>query len=297
MKKSVCGLWGTWVAAGLAAIGTQAEPVTGQVTTVPPVVVQGSTLRESSAVGPYAQPEWTTQRRFATSRVFVQQTPGSMGVEEWWRMRHFRDGTTQHQFQEEFEVGLPHRIQLDLYHTWGIDDSGYTHHKDFSVEARYALADWGKIPLNPTVYGEWKFVDEEADVYEAKLLLGDDLGASWHYAINGTLEQQVGDSRATEIAVGAALSYTAIDRKLGLGAEAKYVNETEQGLRGDSADKLLLGPSLQWRPIPGSHIDVVPLFGLNHDSPRVESYIVAGIDFGPGTHAKTAAAPVSTIRD
>lgn len=297
MRRYRKSVWGSLLAWGVMTAGGQAEPAGGTATNVPPVVVRQSVLQEAAPVGPYAQPEWTTQRRFATTRVFLQQPPYSMGAEEWWRVRHFRDGTTSQQFQEEFEMGLPHRVQVDLYHTWGIENDGYTHHKDFSAEARYALADWGRLPLNPTVYAEWKFVDEEADVYEVKLLLGDDIGSSWHYGLNGTLEQQVGDGRATEIAVGAALGYTLVDRKLGIGAESKYTHESEQGARGDAENKLLLGPSVQWRPIPGSHIDLVPLFGLNHDSPRIESYIVAGIDFGPGTHAKSVAAPVSTIRN
>ena len=34
---------------------------------------------------------------------------------------------------------------------------GRTQDRTFSIEARYALADWNKIPLNPTLFVEWKF--------------------------------------------------------------------------------------------------------------------------------------------
>ena len=34
---------------------------------------------------------------------------------------------------------------------------GRTQERTFSIEGRYALADWNKIPLNPTVFVEYKF--------------------------------------------------------------------------------------------------------------------------------------------
>jgi hypothetical protein len=37
---------------------------------------------------------------------------------------------------------------------------------------------------------------------------------------------------------------------------------------------VLLGPSIEWRPTPRTHLSVVPLLGLTHDSPVVEAFIV-----------------------
>ncbi len=34
---------------------------------------------------------------------------------------------------------------------------GETQERSFSIEGRYALADWDKIPLNPTIFVEYKF--------------------------------------------------------------------------------------------------------------------------------------------
>jgi hypothetical protein len=53
-------------------------------------------------------------------------------------------------------------LQLDLYQNWGIEE-GDTVYRGWSLELRYALANWGKIPLNPTLYGEWNFNDEAPD--------------------------------------------------------------------------------------------------------------------------------------
>src|SRR5438132_6091040 len=130
------------------------------VTTMPEVVVTGSTnaetrpgwLGEEQYTGPYQQPEWTTERRFPGTRVYLQQQPWDVGFEQWVRYRDNKDGTKETRFQEEVELGLPHRFQLDLYETWAIDQDRRANQDEYSAEVRYALADWGKIPLNPTLY-------------------------------------------------------------------------------------------------------------------------------------------------
>jgi hypothetical protein len=60
------------------------------------------------------------------------------------------------------------------------------------VELRYALANWGKIPLNPTLYGEWSFNDNAPDVWELKLLLGQTFAHRWNWAANLTYEHENG---------------------------------------------------------------------------------------------------------
>ena len=244
-------------------------------------------------MGPYQQPEWTTERRFPTTRVYLQEPPLEMGVEQWDRIRDFKDGTVEHRFSEEFELGLPHRFQLDVYETWKIEPHN-THQDEASVEIRYAFADWGRIPMNPTLYAEYTFGTADPDALEVKLLLGDEIGPAWHYGINAICEQGLWGSCATELALSAALGWTVIDRKLGVGVEGKYSNETEKGSRGDPETSFLLGPSVQWRITPRTHFDLVPLFGLTDDSPRMECWAVLGFDLGPGTSGKASAAPIST---
>ena len=255
---------------------------TNEATRLPTVTVFGkeATLNEESQTGDYNQPEWTQYRRFSTTRVYVQRNAWEVGFEQWWRGRFNRNGSSSHLFQEEIEVGLPYRMQLDLYENWISDDDGHMRHHDFATELRWALADWGKIPLNPTLYGEWKFVEESqgGDVFEIKLLLGEQLAPRWHWGFNAIYEQEVGQSRATEWAFSQGISYTMIDEKLSAGLEMKFVHETAKGSRSNPEVKFLLGPSVQWRPTPRTHLDLVPLVGLTHDSPRVEAFIVFGID-------------------
>ncbi len=43
---------------------------------------------------------------------------------------------------------------------------------EFSAEVRYALPDWGKIPLNPTLYLECAHHYDDPNTLEGILLLG-----------------------------------------------------------------------------------------------------------------------------
>ncbi len=235
-------------------------------------------LKEEQYIGPYGQPEWTTERRFPGTRIYLQQTPWNTGFEQWMRFQHFRGGTDLARFQEEFEIGLPHRFQVDLYETWGTDQDWHTGQDEYSVELRYALADWGVIPLNPTLYLEYAQHDHDANTLEGRILLGTDFSPRWHWGLNLGCEQQLSDPNNTELAVTEGLNYTLLDERLGVGMEMEYYHEKADGT--PAANEFLIGPSVQWRITPRTHLDLAPLIGCTHDSPTVEAYVVFGIDFG-----------------
>jgi hypothetical protein len=257
----------------------------------PPVTAPGSGLREDAPVGENRQPEWTAQRRFSTTRTYVIP-PWEVEVEQWWQGKFPRAGGSEHLFQSEIEIGLPYRFQVDLYENVDRTQEGRWRYGGTQVEARWAFAEWGRIPLNPTLYGEWKFNNVDPDAYELKLLLAEDLAPRWHWGFNLFYEQAISGTRTTEWGFSQAVSYTLIDQKLSAGIEMNFEHTTEAGSRGNPEIEFLLGPSVQWRPTRNTHIDFVPLFGLTHDSPRVEAFIVAGIDFGRAGGEK-GAAPVS----
>jgi hypothetical protein len=239
-------------------------------------------LKEEAPTGAFGAPDWTTDRRFSTTRVYLQQGPGDVGFEQWWRGRFYRDGTVQNRFQEEVEIGLPFRFQLDLYETWVADQDRHTTQDEASIELRWALADWGKIPLNPTLYCEYAFVNGDADTVETKLLLGENIARRWHWGMNFSCEQEVTGAHSTELLAAQGISYTVVDKKLDVGLEMEFIDTTEQGSRGSPSVEFQIGPSIQWRPTEWSHLDVVPLLGTTGNSPRVEGFIIFGIDFGPG---------------
>jgi hypothetical protein len=286
---------GIVMAGSCITIGAKAQTngtATSEPPRLPPIVVIGQKIREELPVGPYAQPEWTTHRRFPTTRVYLQDPPWNAEFEQWARWQNFRDGTSEFLFQEELTLGLPHRFQFDFYDNWTRDDDGYTEQDSLATELRYAFADWGKIPMNPTIYLEYKFGIDKTDAYEIKLLLGAELAPSWHWGVNVFVEQETRQEEETEVGASAALGYTVIDDRLNLGAEMAYEEATIKGERSDPERELLIGPSVQWRPRSRVHVDVVPLFGVTDDAPRVETYLVMGYDFG--SIKKEGIAPKST---
>ena len=139
-------------------------------------VVTGERLAryfEEDRVGSYGQPRWTAKRLFPTTRVYVVPA-GKLEVEHWTRVKTPKEGPTTVENQAELEIGLPHRFQVDIY--YATEKSGREGDLGVSAqkfEVRHALADWGELPLNPTVYVEWVENDAAADAMELKLLLGE----------------------------------------------------------------------------------------------------------------------------
>lgn len=239
------------------------------------------TLMEDVPDGVYGQPDWLGSRRFATTRAYIQQDPWEVGVEQWWRSRK-NGGEWSHLFQEEVEIGLPFRFQLDAYYDWVLDEDKHSSYKDTAFELRWALADWGKIPLNPTLYFEYKLTDPDhgGDVIEPKILLSEDFGQGWHWAANFVWEKELTDEQGEEWAFTQAISKSLCDSKFSVGVEMTYKWETAIGSRAEPARQFNIGPSIQWRPTLNTHIDVVALAGLTHDSEDFEGWLVMGWDFG-----------------
>jgi len=93
-------LYAMTAGAALAACAQETTP------RLPEVTVQQSPLQEESAVGPYEQPEWTTARRFPTTRVYLQQEPWNVAFEQWMRSKYYDGDRGKHRLQEEVEIGL-----------------------------------------------------------------------------------------------------------------------------------------------------------------------------------------------
>jgi hypothetical protein len=267
---------------GLTATGVPA-PARLRSFELPAVEVVGqrpAELKEEELVGPAGQPRWTTDRRFPGTRIYVIPE-GVLEAEFWLRPTSPRHGATAFRTLWELEFGLPHRFQLDLYFR-----TESTEHGDAqigqSIEIRYALADWGKIWGNPTIYLEWARMEDEPDAVEFKLLLGGEIAPRWHWGINLSDELATGGDRANEIELTAGISYTLEDSKFSVGAEMEMGFVDTHGRRGSYDEKFLfVGPSIQYRPYESIHIDFAPMVGipLAGDSPRFRAYFVIGYEF------------------
>ena len=252
---------------------------------LPPVHVTGEAeVAEEALVGDNQQPDWTTHRRFSTTRVYVQP-PWQIETELSWDAKYERGDAPAHKLTQEIELGLPYRLQVDYeaVEKLGPEDDRYD---SSSIELRWAIAEWGRIPLNPTVKAEWKINNAEADAYEVSLSVGDELAPRWHWGGELFYEQQVGDDREREYAGSLALSYTLIDEKLGVGFESKFTDEGDKDQHNPEWS-IIIGPSLQWRPTSRTHLDVAPLFGVTGRSRHVETFVFFGIDFGRGSERES----------
>ena len=98
--------------------------------------------RTSSSVT-YAQPRWTRDAPHAVDPR-VRHPEGKTEVGLWYRPT-FDDGEREARMLAEFEVGLPHRFQLDLYARADKPGDGSRLLYGQQIEVRWAFADWGKI--------------------------------------------------------------------------------------------------------------------------------------------------------
>lgn len=250
---------------------------------MPAITVVGqppSELKEEDRVGSYNQPRWTATRRFPGTRVYVVPE-GKVEFEYWLRPTIDRHEPTEIRHLWELEFGLPYRFQLDLYYRMDQtgDESEWEHGEQ--VELRYALADWGTIPGNPTLYFEWVSLEKRPDKIEPKLLLGGELTSRWHWGLNFVAELEMGGEKEYEYQVTAGVSYTIVDSKLSAGLEVIGMVADVKGHRGDfsESEAVFVGPSVQVKPTPQITANFAPLFGVTDDSPDARLFINFGYEF------------------
>ncbi len=274
-----------------AANGEDAQPENPAELTLPAMTIFGD--REATSlddrVGPYDQPAWTARNhRFPTTRAYVLP-PNTYQLTVWGVGEFSNDIRPTNEIIEEVEIGLPYRFQLDLYYTQTREpDQEGLHEGAQRVELRWAIADWGEIPLNPTLYAEWENEGDE-DAVEYKLLLAENLAPRWHWGGNLVYEQKYSGERDTELGVSSGLSYTVVDPWLSAGAEAEIFRKTQDGARnpGDAEWESLVGPSVEVRPIPSVSLVFAPLAGLGPDSPDLKTFILLEWTFGTGSEIRS----------
>jgi hypothetical protein len=226
--------------------------------------------REEEPIGEYKQPRWTAQRDFPNTRIYV--APAGRASAEWWLSYYapFK-GTVDNRYVNtmwELEFGLGHRMQLDVYlvgEQQGFKEFALTREK---FELRYALADWGVLWGNPTLYVEWQHRNNDADAIEGKLLLGGQIAPGWHGGMNLQWERKVGGDQEDEYAVLGGISRVIVDEKLAMGAEVKTQFSDFDGARWHFTEaQYMVGPSLLWHPVPAANVLLEPLFGAGRGDP------------------------------
>ncbi len=225
-------------------------------------------LSDTDATGAYHQAVWTTKRPYTMTRVYVR--PKGMAAVDYWLITGGKlEGGAEPSFESklEFEFGVGARIQLDAYLIFGQDSyEDSLRIKSEELEIRYALADWGVIPTNPTLFVEWVRQNEAPQKIETKLLLGDTIGPRWYWGADLFYETVLGQDWRQEWGVSFGLSAVAKPRLVHLGIEGKFEGAHEK--QGDSWKlseiEFLAGPSLSLTP-GRFNILLVPLFGAERE--------------------------------
>jgi hypothetical protein len=263
----------------------------------------------------YGAPPAFSRSRFSNLTNAYVLPPWAFFFGEIYEGDAFRHGPPDHLFTQEIEMGLPYRLGIAAEASFERFNGGGGA-KTTSIEGRYALADWNKIPLNPTLFVEYKFGvgpirheegpapppgEEEAgppqhpDAYEARLLLSQDFGERLEWAMNCFFEKENTGDRGREwgFAQSAAMPVLLPNERLKAGIEMQYTNFTVKDTRGDPIHRFVIGPTLAWKPSAQTRLDVSPLFGCTDDSPRVQIFVVFSWLLGGGAEHE-AEAPVST---
>jgi hypothetical protein len=278
-------------------------------------------------VGPYHQPRWSARGRFSADTDVYVLPPYSFYLDVDYHGTFPRQGKADSLFFQEFEIGLPYRLQL-AFELYEEHQDGRSQIPAALVEARYAFANWGKIPLNPTLLGEFGFgigkqypvqpganqemekdnaVADQTDLagsrkratrknipdaYELRLLLGQEIGKYIEFASNIFFDQDIGGEHEREIGLSTAISYAIRGEALKVGMEMNYRNVFQQGQGSKARNVFEIGPSFAVKPSPHTRIDLTPLFGTTSDSPYLELFVIFSVDFGTGQENEIEA-PVS----
>jgi hypothetical protein len=210
---------------------------------------------ELSPVGEYQQPKWTDRRRFPGVRLYVAP-PGAATFEFWLEGKVTSDAEpTRLRSMFEVSFGLGHRLQVDLYLRTQSDGADVLRLESERLELRWALADWGVLWGNPTLYLEYIRQTEGPHKAEAKLLLGGALGPRWFWGLNLFFESELWGAQTHEYGVVAGLAYSLLDSRLSIGAETNVeLIDTRFARFSPLEIEWLIGPTLSWRPVPQAHL-------------------------------------------
>jgi len=249
-----------------------------------PVVVQAEAEELPSAYG--APPDLSHGRISTLTKSYVI-SPFSFELEAGYEDAVLRHGLPSQLFRQEIEMGLPARftvgIQNQLEHF-----AGETRDRTFTLETRYAFANWNKLPLNPTISAEYRFGLSNAlpDSGELALLISRDFPHLIEWAMNIFVDRDFGGSQSTTGGFVQSVEVPVFlpEEKLEVGLEMQYRSGGESIGPIATTKGFAMGPTLAWRPTKRARFDLSPLIGCSDHAPAVQVFAVFSLSFGrPGT--------------
>lgn len=275
--------WSTLaVLAGVATFSFAQAP-----TQLPSLPVVGHAVPgENKIIGAYGQPEWSARRPFPGVSVYVQPA-GQAEFEFSFSDALQPEGAHEREWAPEVEIGLPHRFQLAIEEDYANFREGSPalqwHQGGIRAAVRYALADWGKIPLNPAVGVGRRFRSAASDAAIGEFALGDELAPRWHWGANASYERQAGHPSWHTLSTAAALTYSVTNETLNIGLQGEWRQARKAADAISLVRRTTAGPCLQYRPIDRIHLDVATLFGTEHGRAVHDVRLSFGFEFGEGS--------------
>src|SRR5205807_5385756 len=253
------------------------------------VVVQAEAGELPSAYG--APPDLSHGRISTLTKSYVL-SPFSFELEAGYEESIFRQGLPAQLFRQEIEMGLTARftvgIQNQIEHF-----AGDTRDRSFALEARYALANWNKLPLNPAISVEYRFGLSNGlpDSGELALLISHDFPHLIEWAMNIFVDREFEGRERTSAGFAQSIEVPVLlpEEKLEVGLEMQYRSGGEPTEPGRTMKGLAIGPTLAWRPTKNVRFDLSPLLGSSDHTPAVQVFAVFSFSFG-----RTAAGDVET---
>src|SRR5437868_11611229 len=281
-----------WILACIALAIFSLPGATGQEMESRQVVVRAEAEELPTAYG--APPDLSHGRISTLTKSYVL-SPFSFELEAGYEGSIFRHGLPSQLFRQEIEMGLPARstvgVQNQVEHF-----AGETRERSFTLEGRYALANWNKLPLNPAISAEYRFGLSNAlpDSGEIALLISHDLPHLIEWAANIFVDRDFGSRESTSAGFAQSIEMPILlpEEKLEVGLEMQYRSGSETaGFRGTTKG-LAIGPTLAWRPTKKVRFDFSPLIGRSDHTPVVQVFAVFSFSFG-GPAAADAEIPPS----
>src|SRR6266446_4454920 len=231
----------------------------------------------------YGAPPDLSHGRISTLTKSYVLSPFSFELEAGYEGDIFRHGLPAHLFRQEIEMGVPARftvgIQNQIEHF-----AGDTRDRSFALEARYALANWNKLPLNPAISVEYRFGLSNGlpDSGELALLISHDFPHLIEWAMNIFVDREFGGRESTSAGFAQSIEVPVLlpEEKLEVGLEMQYRSGGETIGLERKTQGLAIGPTLAWRPTKDARFDLSPLFGCSDHTPAVQVFAVFSFSFG-----------------
>ena len=231
----------------------------------------------------YGAPPDLSHGRISTLTKSYVLSPFSFELEVGYEGAIFQHGLPAQLFRQELEMGLPARFTVGIQNQ--IEQfGGNTRDRSFTLEARYALANWNKLPLNPTISAEYRFGLSNGfeDSAELALLISHDFPHLIEWAMNIFVDREFGGRQSTSAGFAQSVEVPLLlpEEKLEAGIEMQYQSGGERIGGLGSTKGLAIGPTLAWRPTKNIRFDVSPLIGCSDHTPAVQVFAVFAFSFG-----------------